>query len=272
MGHAGLGPRRANLTHYPCEDRVGPRFERATHAMATTQNSTSTPGKRRARRAPNLSMERALFEEGHLTVGGLDEVGRGAWAGPLLVGVVVIDASVGRVPKGTADSKLLAPEARESLRPALVAWCRCWAAGTATAREIDELGLSVALTLAARRALGSLEILPDALIVDGTFDFVRRDDVAEGVDDLVAAHGGTVGTVRTAARADRSSATVAAASILAKVARDRRMATLSRKLPGYGFEHHKGYGTPAHATAIAAHGLTALHRRSWTFAEPEEVE
>jgi ribonuclease HII len=188
----------------------------------------------------------------------MDEVGRGAWAGPLLVGVVLVDAAVGPAPAGTRDSKLLARSAREGLLASLQAWCTAWSVGQASAREIDELGLTAALGIAANRAMAALPIAPDALIVDGPYDFVTaRSAVADAVPSP---------RVTTRVGADASCSTVAAASVIAKVLRDRRMRELSAIHPGYGFDAHVGYGTTAHASAIADRGLCAEHRRTWSFA------
>jgi len=224
--------------------------------------------KRRAktrRRLPqaNLSVEHSLMAQGHRLVAGIDEVGRGAWAGPLVVGVVVVDASTPPPPKGTTDSKLLTASARQSLVGKLEPWCVSWSLGEVSAQEIDLHGLSASLTIGARRALELLPQAPDALILDGTFDFVTpkvSDATVCGTTRV------TDRPVLTLARADRLAASVAAASILAKVMRDASMCMLAGRLPGFGFERHKGYGTPEHATAIESLGITSEHRRSWSFA------
>jgi ribonuclease HII len=224
--------------------------------------------KRRAktrRRLPqaNLSVEHSLMAQGHRLVAGIDEVGRGAWAGPLVVGVVVVDASTPPPPKGTTDSKLLTANARQSLVGSLEPWCVSWSLGEVSAQEIDLHGLSASLTIGARRALELLPQAPDALILDGTFDFVtpRETDAT-----FFGSTGESGCPVLTLARADRVAASVAAASILAKVMRDATMCMLAGRLPGFGFERHKGYGTPEHATAIESLGITSEHRRSWSFA------
>jgi len=195
-------------------------------------------------------------------VGGLDEVGRGAWAGPMFVGVVLVDASTKPVPAGTRDSKMLTANARRNLSPQLATWCVAWAIGEVSAAEIDEHGLSRSLGIAARRALDALPSAPTCLIVDGKSDFVTPR--FEG-SALPACRAGM--EVRPVVRADAKCGSVAAASVLAKVARDDVMVRLAGQHPGFGFDQHKGYGTSEHAAAIAVHGLTGLHRRSWTFAE-----
>lgn len=229
--------------------------------MATTTDAGSRRTASR-RRDASLRLERSILREGHVLVGGLDEVGRGAWAGPMFVGVVLIDASTKRVPAGTRDSKMLTGCARRELSPLLAAWCVAWAIGEVSAAEIDEHGLTRSLGIAARRALDVLPSPPTCLIVDGKSDFVTPRD---GGSALPACGSGM--EVRPVVRADAKCGSVAAASVLAKVARDDVMVGLAGQHPGYGFDQHKGYGTSEHAAAIAVHGLTGLHRRSWTFAE-----
>jgi len=211
----------------------------------------------------DLAEESALLACGHQLVGGVDEVGRGAWAGPLLVGVVVVDARTGSAPVGTRDSKAIPPSRRRELRPELESWCIAWALGEASAREIDARGLMKALALATSRALAALPLSPTALIVDGPVDFLSARLGRRGLP--------SIRDVRPIVGADDLCASVAAASILAKVARDAKMSALSRRFPHHGFEQHKGYGTRAHAQAVTAHGLTMHHRRSWKFAARDEA-
>jgi ribonuclease HII len=208
----------------------------------------------------DLSFETSLLRDGHALVGGLDEVGRGAWAGPVVVGVVLVDVTTGPLPEGTKDSKALTRSARRRLSPHLEAWCTAWSLGEASAREIDAVGLMAALRRAAHRALGALPAVPTALIVDGPLDFVS------GPEMVAWAGAASVPEVHAVVGADSLCGTVAAASVLAKTARDGSMSGLARRFPGYGFEENKGYGTRAHAAALDALGLTAQHRRSWSFA------
>ena len=121
-----------------------------------------------------MSHERNLWGAGHRRVAGIDEVGRGAWAGPLSVGVVVLSDSPRRIPKGLRDSKQLTEETREAMFDRVAAWCAGWAVGHAGPEECDRLGMTAALRLATRRALDQLrpDIVPDAVVLDGTFDFV----------------------------------------------------------------------------------------------------
>lgn len=188
-------------------------------------------------------MERRLQRAGIDVVAGMDEVGRGSWAGPLTVGAAVVptDRRVYKV----RDSKLLHEEEREALFGRVSSWCLAWSVGHATPEECDRLGMSEAQRLAARRALGGLGLEPDHVIVDGKWDFV----------------GGATRIVR----GDRTSLSIAAASVLAKVIRDRMMREWAEHHPGYNFEGNKGYPCPVHKAALQAWGPTAIHRRSWVF-------
>ena len=143
------------------------------------------------------------------------------------------------------DSKLLTEEEREALFDRIAGWCDWWAVGNASPKECDELGMSDAQRLAAQRALDSLGIVPDHVLVDGNWDFV----------------GGATRIVR----GDRTSLSIAAASVLAKVTRDRLMRASADQYPGYNFEANKGYPCPVHKAALQAWGPSAIHRRSWVF-------
>lgn len=195
--------------------------------------------------APTLRNERALWDAGHQVVVGMDEVGKGAWAGPLTVGAAVIPVS----PRlnGIRDSKLLSESARESLYPRLTEWCRAWSVGHVSPEECDELGMSAAQRLAARRALDALDVAPDRVLVDGRWDFV----------------GG--GISRAIVRGDLTCLSIAAASIVAKVTRDRIMRDVAPAHPTFAFDRNKGYPSPVHQAALAECGPTELHRRSWAF-------
>ncbi len=194
-------------------------------------------------KAPGLSIERSLWDGGADVVVGIDEVGRGAWAGPLSVGaaVVPVDRRVYKV----RDSKMLTESEREALFQRVSEWVRAWAVGHATPEECDELGMSEAQRLAARRAISGLGITPDAVLVDGNWDFV--------------------GGARRIIGGDRLSLSVAAASVLAKVTRDRMMRSAAPEFPAYNFEGNKGYPCPVHKAALQAWGPSAIHRKSWVF-------
>ncbi|HEY8081523.1 MAG TPA: ribonuclease HII [Acidimicrobiales bacterium] len=218
---------------------------------------------------PDLNEERRMLRRRACRlVAGMDEVGRGAWAGPLVVGVVVVDASTGSLPEGVKDSKLLSATARSSLEPAISEWCAAWALGEASPDEIDEFGLSWALSAAAWRALDALSVRPDVVLVDGCVDIVHRHPRANGIERPT--HEGGVPPagpeVRAIIKGDRTAGSIAAASVLAKVGRDRQMTALADDLPLYGFERHKGYGTADHEAALVTEGLSKHHRRSWAFA------
>ncbi len=198
---------------------------------------------------PTFEEESALFDAGCGLVAGVDEVGRGAWAGPVSVGVAVIDRSaLARFPPGVRDSKQLTPAARASLFGPLERACWDFAIGHASNLECDELGMTGAQRLATARALDALQERPDALLVDGSLDFSG----AAGARALVGA--------------DRLCLVVAAASVLAKQTRDALMRDHAVVFPGYGFEAHKGYVSATHREAVARLGLSALHRRSWDVA------
>ena len=209
---------------------------------------------------PTLRLERELLRSGRRRLGAVDEVGRGSPAGPVYVGLVVVDASTGRPPAGIRDSKLLAPAAREALVPRIRSWAAGWALGSADPAEVDALGLTRALGLAGRRALAALEEAPDLLLVDGNHDWltpVTPDGAA------------VVPEVTTRVRADLTCTSVAAASILAKVARDSLMVRLADEFPAYGWDTNKGYGTVDHLDALRRLGPTPHHRISWRL--PERV-
>ncbi len=223
---------------------------------------------------PTLDAERALWKSGHQWVGGMDEVGRGAWAGPLSVGVTVLPHGITRrnMPRWLRDSKLLHEVRREAIFDDVAAWCACWAVGHASPAECDRWGMTAALRLAAYRALAGLAVVPDALVVDGPYDLLREPPVqlelgAQGEDlarpDLpdVSPPAKVVPVVDGDARC----AAVSAASVLAKVVRDRLMRSEAPHYPAYQFEENKGYPSSAHKRALRGYGLSAIHRRSWAF-------
>jgi len=209
-------------------------------------------------------MERALVAEGFDSVGGLDEVGRGAWAGPVSVGVVVIPVGR-RAPKGLCDSKLLTEEQREALFPKVTAWCTAWAVGHAEPVECDRWGMTVALRLAAHRALAGLEAPPPVVALDGPFDYVTGPPEPTDSDPGPATT--PLPEVRTVVKGDLTCVSIAAASVVAKVTRDRMMRAMAPSFPGFDFDRNKGYPSPVHRTALAGFGLTSLHRRSWSYVD-----
>ena len=224
---------------------------------------TGPPG-----RVPRLLVETALFDEGYLVVAGADEVGRGCLAGPVTVGVVVVDAGAGPSPRGLRDSKLLTAQQRRSLVPRIQRWVLASAVADATAAEIDTYGIIAALRLAAHRALALLPDLPDCVLLDGNHDYLTPRE--QLVLDLVPVRPEPEPVplprqpvVRTRVKADLTCASVAAASVLAKTARDAYMVALSQDHPGYGWDLNKGYATPFHRAALRRLGPSLYHRVSW---------
>jgi len=208
---------------------------------------------------PHARVERSLLREGAELVAGMDEVGRGAWAGPASVGVVVYRPDR-RVPRGLRDSKELSEVRRETLFPAVTAWCPDWAVGHVTPVECDLLGMTAALRLAARRALDGLDVVPAVVLLDGNFDYLADPGSA-------AAAPAARPEVRTVVRGDATCVSIAGASIVAKVTRDRLMRDLAPSFPAFDFDRNKGYPSPVHRTALSGFGLTSMHRRSWSFVE-----
>jgi ribonuclease HII len=199
---------------------------------------------------PTLRLERRCWAAGERVVVGIDEVGRGAWAGPVTVAAVVPgDAHL----RGVRDSKLLARAERERAAEAVRGWARAVGVGHASHEECDALGMTAALRLAAERALAEIAAAgfePDRIVLDGKHDYL-----------------GGGARVTTVIRADATVLSVAAASCVAKVTRDALMRAEAEHFPAYGFESNVGYPAPVHRCALAAYGPSAIHRRSWVFME-----
>jgi len=222
---------------------------------------------------PSLRVERGLQRAGHRLIAGMDEVGRGALAGPVSVGVVVIDEVCRSAPAGVKDSKLLSPQVRERLVPRIQAWASAYAVGHASPGEIDRYGIMVALRLAGTRALGALPVIPDLVLLDGNHDWLTDpgrvgllgllDDESDRLDSLASGLPVSTIPVRTMIKADMFCSSVAAASVLAKVERDAMMVALAAEVPDYAWELNKGYSAPEHFAALGSHGASAHHRRSW---------
>ncbi len=215
-------------------------------------------------RPPTRQLERELLASGHRLVAGMDEVGRGALAGPVSVGVCVVDEHTGRLPRGLRDSKLLTPAVREALCDPVRRWAVGSAVGHASPDEIDELGIIAALRLAGMRALATLAadgIVPDVVVLDGIHDWLTPpEDLFAG---LAEPHLPPPPPVRTQVKGDLRCAVVAGASVLAKCERDAHMVDLAARHPAYGWEGNKGYSAPEHVAALRELGPTELHRRSW---------
>jgi ribonuclease HII len=192
------------------------------------------------------SLENRMRRCGFARIAGVDEVGRGCLAGPVVAAAVVLDA--GRHVPGLRDSKALSPADRERLYELITTRAAAWAVGQASAEEVDRLNIHRASLLAMRRAVEGLVPLPDLVLVD-----------AFRIPDLAIPQRGVI-------RGDARSASIAAASIVAKVTRDRFMVELHAADGRYGFDRHKGYATRAHVEALARFGLSTAHRR--TFRQP----
>ncbi len=195
-------------------------------------------------RAPTLSRERALWATGLRCVAGVDEVGRGPLAGPVVAAAVVLPDERARF-RGLRDSKLMTAAEREAAAVRIRERAVAWGLGAASVREIDRHNILRASVRAMRRALAQLPVSPDFVLVDGL-----------PLRDLGYPHEAIVG-------GDARSLSIAAASILAKVARDRLMIALARRYPAFAWDANKGYATPAHLAALDAAGPTPHHRRSF---------
>lgn len=196
---------------------------------------------------PTHSVERSMRAKlGVRTVAGVDEVGRGAWAGPVTVCAAV--TGLRRPPEGLTDSKLITPKRRARLAAVLTDWVTSYALGHASNEEIDALGMTAALRLAAVRALEALPERPDAVILDGKHNYL-----------------GGSWTVRTVIKGDQSCVAVAAASVIAKVQRDGAMAGLGAQYAPFAFAENAGYPSPVHRAALEEFGPTGHHRLSWAY-------
>ena len=204
---------------------------------------------------PTLQFEHTFWSRGLAHIAGIDEAGRGAWAGPVVAGAVILprvrrikawwlNAALRDLARAR-DSKLLSPVQRDALYEPIRAHALAAATGLATNDEIDALGIVPATRLAMQRALSALTTAPDALLIDA----LRLPDVRLPQKAII--HG------------DQVSLSIACASILAKVARDRMMIELDARFPGYAFAQHKGYGTPAHQAALQTLGVSRVHRLSF---------
>ncbi|MEO3975531.1 ribonuclease HII [Streptomyces sp. CAU 1734] len=196
---------------------------------------------------PTHTVERSIrATTGAKVIAGVDEVGRGAWAGPVTVCAAI--TGLRRPPAGLTDSKLISPRRRTELSAELEKWVTAHALGHASPEEIDLLGMTAALRLAAGRALEALPVRPDAVILDGKHDYL-----------------GAPWQVRTVIKGDQSCIAVAAASVLAKVHRDAMMAELPGQYADFAFGSNAGYPSPVHKAALEECGPTPYHRLSWAY-------
>jgi ribonuclease HII len=202
---------------------------------------------------PTMRVEGALGRAGVTYVLGCDEVGRGALAGPVAVGVAVLETKRRKVPEGLRDSKMLSEKRREELAPVAAKWAVASSVGLASAEEIDRIGITAALGIAGARAVAALDFdaFDDAvLLLDGHFDYLSR-HLARPV------------RVEHRIKADRDCGSVAAASVIAKVHRDRLMIDAHASAAMYEWRSNKGYASAVHMSAIDEHGPHGLHRKTW---------
>lgn len=191
------------------------------------------------------NIEKSLWEKGYKIVCGIDEVGRGCFAGPVVVGAVVFTNDC-LIPEGLADSKLISSKKREYLAESVKTNAKCWSIAEVSVSEINKLGIGKATQMAFRKAVDSLCHQPDFVIIDAFYiDQYDR-------EKQLPVKGG-----------DKLSVSIAAASIIAKVYRDNLMQELHQEFPNYGFDVHKGYGTKFHQEALKKYGLCKLHRTSF---------
>lgn len=177
-----------------------------------------------------------------MTIVGIDEVGRGCWAGPLVAGAVILEQPI----KGLKDSKKLTKKQREKLAAEIQIQAKAIGLGWVDAATLDKVGISTAVKMAMERALQQIAIRYDEVIIDGNLNFLSENPKARAV-----------------IKADDNIPTVSAASIVAKVARDSYMAEVADQYPDYGFPQHVGYGTALHLERLKLHGVSGLHRLSF---------
>ncbi len=197
----------------------------------------------------DFSIESALWEQGFLQICGVDEVGRGCFAGPVVAGAVIFSPDC-NPPDGIADSKLLKPIVRETLTEQIKNCALAWAVGEVSVAVINQVGIGRATQLAFVKAIENLTHLPDRIMIDAFYIA----DLAKEMQYPI--QGG-----------DKLSTSIAAASIVAKVYRDDLMKKLGAEYPEYGFSIHKGYGTKLHQAALKKHGLSPLHRTSFNLSK-----
>lgn len=212
--------------------------------MTSKQRKARNAYERERRRLHRIHIfETAARAQGFVYVGGIDEVGRGPLAGPVVAACVVAGEPL--MLRGLNDSKQVRPEMRDELAEQIKCKCSAWAIGSASVAEIDRLNIYWASVLAMERALAALAVLPEYLITDA----VRIKSFAGPQEPLI--------------KGDARSAVVAAASIVAKVHRDQLLRELHEVEPRYGFADHKGYATPEHLRALKEHGPCTHHRSGW---------
>jgi ribonuclease HII len=205
---------------------------------------------------PGLHLEQALWAKGLKLIVGVDEAGRGAWAGPVMAGAVILpnDPHIQLSLSGVRDSKQMTPRQREHWAVEIKAMALAWSIGAASAAEIDQIGILPANRLAMQRAIEGLALTPEYYL----FDFIHWKDCPYPGDKLV--------------RGETQSLSIAAASVLAKTTRDALMRKMDEQFPGYEFSRHKGYGTAIHRVAIQKLGLASIHRKSFKISQNDQPD
>ena len=206
------------------------------------------------RETPGLNLEQALWEQGYQFIGGMDEAGRGAWAGPVMAALVILpnNPQLGLTLSGVRDSKQMTPRQRSRWALEVKAIALAWSVGEASPAEIDEIGILPATRLAFSRAIKGCELMPQYLLLD----YIHWPGLKNPHQMMP--------------KGESRSLSIAAASVLAKTTRDQRMIELDGQVPGYGLARHKGYGTAIHAEALQRLGTSNIHRRS--FSIPQKLE
>jgi len=204
---------------------------------------------------PTREREDQLFADGHRVIIAMDEVGRGALAGPVSVSAAVFVADLGEAPEGVKDSKLVSEKKRGPLAHEVAQWLPAVVVGESTLQEVDQVGITRALGRAGARALGQLSRWLD--------DAHRPVVLLDGHHNWLSTHLDYSIRVVTQVKADRDCLSVAASSLVAKVTRDRYMVEVDPQFPHYGFASNKGYGSTAHMAAIDQFGPCPIHRMSW---------
>jgi len=192
---------------------------------------------------PHFKQEKSLIKKGYKFVAGIDEAGRGAWAGPLVAAAVILDPK--KKIKGIKDSKLLRSPDRSELFEKIIENSTDWGVGVVSQIEVDKLGLTKANHKAMQKAVDKLKTIPHYILVDG-FNYVHENVPSKKIID-----------------GDHIVRSIAAASIIAKVTRDRLMDELDEKFPAYGLKQHKGYGTAHHFAMLNKHGISQIHRKTF---------
>lgn len=190
-----------------------------------------------------LEYENKALESGYEIICGVDEAGRGPLAGPVYAAAVILPK--GHIVEGVNDSKKISEKKRDMLFDKIIDECICYSVGIATEKEIDEINILQATFLAMRRAVCGLEIKPDIALIDGN----KKPGLDIAEQEII--------------KGDAKSANIAAASIIAKVSRDRYMLEMAGQYPEYQFEKHKGYGTKLHYEMIEKYGISPIHRRTF---------